>query len=197
MELNSEKAPRNIGEVIKQIKVELPEGTDLSGFERVMRDCGFTSPETMFLRWDQLSEVVQRVVGEESKITKRWQVKVLSIFSTLPYDVIIKYLRGEGHTQGIESEYPVEIIDISTLDTKGCIYFDGGVCYAPWARGPFGEGCKLIHTGYCEHYKAPTPRDVVLCPKCNKPAEVQIDIKQGEVVDYCWGCKDCNIIIEC
>ena len=191
------ETPRNIGEVIKQIKAELPEGTDLSGFERVSRDACCTAPELMYIRWDQLSEVVQRIVGHPESICEQWQVKVLSIFSTLTHDEIIKYLHDTGHIQEIKSEsLKLEIIDIGTLDTKGCVHFDGGVCHAPWPEGPFGEGCKLIHTDSCKHYKAPTPRDVVLCPKCNKPAEVQIDIKQGEVVDYCWGCKDCNVIIE-
>ena len=78
---------RNISEVIDQMISKVPQDNSkiILLLEKIKEDVSFTAPEAMFIRWRQVSLILQ---GEMSNPTENWQYEVLSIFSTEPFEEI-------------------------------------------------------------------------------------------------------------
>lgn len=79
---------RDLKDVIKLIKAECEDRDMMVDLMRIENDVTYTAPEMMYLRWDQVSEILNEYYEMFHK--QLWFQKILSIFSTVPLEDVIK-----------------------------------------------------------------------------------------------------------
>lgn len=81
---------RNIIEVANQLKGMFVSMEAKADIERVIKSVQYTSPETMYLRWNQLQEAVFDNLPEDEKQWNDHEISIVSAFSTVPVEKIKK-----------------------------------------------------------------------------------------------------------
>ena len=85
---------RDLKDVLKELKAECQDENMLWLFEKAETDISYTAPEAMYIRWDQVSEII--FTYHDSYINEAWYRKLLSIWTTKPIEEINAFLdKGE------------------------------------------------------------------------------------------------------
>lgn len=83
------KKDRDLDDVIGKILKSIPqyEFEDMNAaLQRVQKDIGFTPPELMHVRWNEVHDVLSDYIGFHPR--SDWQIKIWSIFTGLTIDEI-------------------------------------------------------------------------------------------------------------
>ena len=86
---------RNLDSVINELLAVIPESSEKlrDELEYVMYNIGYTAPEMMIVRWNEVHSILVDNLPEDP--AEDWQWKAFSIFSTRPVDELKEIWQGE------------------------------------------------------------------------------------------------------
>ena len=84
---------RDLSSVLELLENECADEHMMAEFVQIKCDIAYTAPEMMYIRWNQVSEVLQEYYKEFHKYF--WFQKILSIFSTQPIEEVSRISNAE------------------------------------------------------------------------------------------------------
>ena len=84
---------RYLKDVLKELKAECQNEKMLWLFEKAELDISYTAPEAMYIRWDQVCEIL--MMYHDAYINEQWYRKLISIWTTKPIEEINAFLDGK------------------------------------------------------------------------------------------------------
>lgn len=84
---------RDLSSVVELLENECADERMMAKLVQIKCDIAYTAPEMMYIRWNQVSEVLQEYYEEFHKYF--WFQKILSIFSTQPIEEVSRICNAE------------------------------------------------------------------------------------------------------